>query len=151
MEKEWFLKNFFKNYYYWKRNGFQWDDTGCRSECSWFGFMIRVREEAPFNVSQMASFLDKKKIGNRMLFGGNLLRQPALIYFKKNQPKALRVVGALNGADLLMKQAIFLGTYPGLSQEMLEYVIEIIHNFVKNFKGTSDNKINHGNMKDKVT
>ena len=66
-----------------------------------------------------------------MLFGGNLLRQPALLQLKKDRSDAFRVVGNLRGADQLMQQALFLGTYPGLSPAMLEYEIEMIQRFVK--------------------
>ncbi len=69
-----------------------------------------------------------------MLFGGNLLRQPAFIQLKKDRPESYRVVGNLNGADQLMQQALFLGTYPGLNKEMLDYEIEVIHNFTSNFR-----------------
>ena len=74
-------------------SGFEWDDSGCQTDCSWFGFMLCVRKDAPFSASDLARHLDRQKIGNRMLFGGNLLRQPALIQLKQDQPAALRVVG----------------------------------------------------------
>ena len=116
----------------WTSTGFQWDESGSKTECSWFGFMLRIRESAPFTASKLAQFLDEKKIGNRMLFGGNLLRQPALLQLKKDRSDAFRVIGNLRGADQLMQQALFLGTYPGLSPAMLEYEIEMIQRFVKN-------------------
>ena len=115
----------------WIKNGFTWDDSGCRTDCSWFGFMLKVKAEAPFTKSELAQNLDQNKIGNRMLFGGNLLRQPAFIQLKKDRPESYRFVGNLNGADQLMQQALFLGTYPGLNKEMLDYEIEVIHNFTK--------------------
>lgn len=111
--------------------GFTWDATGCHTDCSWFGFMLRVRPEAGFSHTDLARHLDEKKIGNRMFFGGNLLRQPVFVQLKKDRPNALRVVGDLTGADEIMNTAIFLGTYPGLSKAMLEYEIETIRNFVK--------------------
>ena len=115
----------------WTHSGFAWDGSGCQTDCSWFGFMLCVRKEAPFSASDLARHLDTQKIGNRMLFGGNLLRQPALIQLKQDRPTALRVVGNLRGADKLMQQALFLGTYPGLSQAMMEYEIEVINDFVR--------------------
>ena len=108
---------------------FEWDSSGCRTECSWFGFLLLVRETAPFSNSQFARALDAAKIGNRMLFGGNLLRQPAFVQLRKEKPDALRVIGNLPGADRIMRQALFLGTYPGLTREMLDYEIETIHDF----------------------
>ena len=68
-------------------------------------------------------------IGPRMFFGGNLLRQPAFVQLKKDRPEALRVLGSLAGADDIMNSALFLGTYPGLTQAMLEYEIKMIHEF----------------------
>lgn len=116
----------------WNPDGsFAWDATGCRADCSWFGFMILVKPDAPFTHSDLARHLDEKKIGNRMLFGGNLLRQPAFVQLKKDRPQAFRAVGNLVGADKIMNQALFLGTYPGLTQAMLDYEIESIRAFVK--------------------
>ena len=93
--------------------------------------MIRVQNNSPFSVSDLAGYLDKKKIGNRMLFGGNLIRQPAFLQLKKDRKDSFRVVGNLKGADQLMNQALFLGTYPGLSEKMLEYEISVIKKFIK--------------------
>ena len=57
--------------------GFSWDNTNCKSDCSWFGFKISTKKNSPFTRTELAKELDDHKIGNRMLFGGNLLRQPA--------------------------------------------------------------------------
>lgn len=116
----------------WNPGGFTWDHTGCRTDCSWFGFMIRVRPSSPFTHSQLGRHLDQNKIGNRMLFGGNLLRQPVFVQLRKDRPESFRVVGGMAGADLIMNQALFLGTYPGLDREMLNHEIAVIHDFVSN-------------------
>ena len=113
----------------WTPDGFTWDATGCRTDNSWFGFLLLVRENAPFTNSELARALDAAKIGNRMLFGGNLVRQPAFIQLRKDNPAAFRVVGDLKGADRIMNQALFLGTYPGLTRAMLDYEISVIRNF----------------------
>jgi len=115
----------------WSKGSFTWDATGCRTDCSWFGFMLRVKAGAPFSHTDLGRHLDAKKIGNRMLFGGNLLRQPAFVQLKKDRPAALRVVGDMPGADELMHRALFLGTYPGLTPAMLAYELEVIHEFVR--------------------
>ncbi|MDE1171699.1 MAG: lipopolysaccharide biosynthesis protein RfbH [Verrucomicrobium sp.] len=115
----------------WTPEGFTWDATGCRTDCSWFGFMIRIKSGAPFTHTDLARHLDEKKIGNRMLFGGNLLRQPAFVQLRKDRPEAFRVVGEMTGADEIMRSALFLGTYPGLSEAMLDYEIETVRAFVK--------------------
>jgi CDP-6-deoxy-D-xylo-4-hexulose-3-dehydrase len=112
-------------------SGFNWDSGGCRCDPSWFGFMLRVKAGAPFSHTDLGRHLDAKKIGNRMLFGGNLLRQPAFVQLKKDRPAALRVIGDLPGADELMHRALFLGTYPGLTPAMLAYELEVIHEFVR--------------------
>lgn len=139
---------------------YSWDGTGCRTNCSWFGFMLRVKPSAPFTHTDLARHLDEKKIGNRMFFGGNLLRQPVFVQLRKDRPKAFRVVSAtgkaltalelelqlststaangaaspLPGADAIMNQALFLGTYPGLTREMMDYEIETIRAFVSGKK-----------------
>jgi CDP-6-deoxy-D-xylo-4-hexulose-3-dehydrase len=114
-------------------SAFSWDSTGFRTDCSWFGFMLRVRESAPFTHSQLASYLDTKKIGNRMFFGGNLLRQPVFVQIKKDRPTAFKVIGETAGADAIMRQALFLGTFPRLTPCMLEYEVEALADYIKNF------------------
>ena len=110
---------------------FSWDGTDCRTHCSWFGFMLRVKPSTSFTHTDLARHLDAKKIGNRMFFGGNLLRQPVFVQLRKDRPESFRVVGEMTGADEIMNQAIFLGTYPGLTKEMMDYEIETIREFVR--------------------
>ena len=95
--------------------------------------MLRVKPTAPFNKIAFARRLDEKKIGNRMLFGGNLLRQPVLVQLKKDRGEAFRTVGDLPGADRIMNEVLFIGTYPGLTPEMLDYMADVIHAFGKEF------------------
>ena len=115
----------------WLPQGFTWDKSGYQTECSWFGFMMLVKESAPFTRGEFVKCLDAAKIGNRMLFGGNLVRQPAFVSLRKQQPNAFRVVGDLAGADRIMNESVFIGTYPGLTSTMLDYMIEIIARFCK--------------------
>ena len=119
----------------WTPDGYTWDTSGNRTECSWFGFLLLVRPEAPFRNVELGKLLDEAKIGNRMLFGGNLVRQPAFVQLRKDDPKAFRVIGDLAGADRIMNQSLFLGVYPGLTQPMLDYMIETIHRIVKKARG----------------
>lgn len=91
------------------------------SDPSWFGFPLAVRAEAQFQRSQVVRYLEERKIATRELFGGNLLRQPAYGHIRR------RVVGDLKNADFVMNQAFWIGVYPGLSDGMLEYVIETFH------------------------
>jgi len=113
-------------------SAFLWDSTECRVDTSWFGFMIRVKKTAGFSHADLGQHLDLNKIGNRMFFGGNLLRQPVFVQLKKDRPASFRVVGEMTGADEIMNSAIFLGTYPGLTKEMMDYEIETIRKFVRN-------------------
>jgi CDP-6-deoxy-D-xylo-4-hexulose-3-dehydrase len=114
----------------WSPAGFTWDDSGHQVDCSWFGFMMLVRPTAPFRRRDLARALDQAKIGNRMFFGGNLLRQPVFTELRRQRPGAFRVVGDLAGADAIMNEALFVGTYPGLSQTMLDYISASVHQFV---------------------
>jgi len=121
-----------------KSKGFSWDKGRPLVEPSWFGFMLNVKPNAPFTRLDFARGLDAAKIGNRGLFGGNLLRQPAFVTLRKQYEMGdgvfaqapLRVVGDTQGADYLMNQAVFVGTFPGLSKPQLDYVIDSIHTFV---------------------
>ncbi len=88
---------------------------------SWFGFPVAVRPEAPFTRNQMVQFLESRKIGTRLLFGGNLVRQPAY----RNAPH--RAIGALPNADFVMNHVFWVGVFPGLTRPMLDFVIETFH------------------------
>jgi CDP-6-deoxy-D-xylo-4-hexulose-3-dehydrase len=110
--------------------GFTWDATGCRTDCSWFGFKIAVKPEARFERTDLARALDENKIGNRMLFGGNLLRQPAFVQLRHDRPDSLRLATSMQGSDQIMVNTLFLGTYPGLTGEMLQKEIDVIKLFV---------------------
>jgi CDP-6-deoxy-D-xylo-4-hexulose-3-dehydrase len=96
-----------------------------KAEPSWFGFPMRVRESAPFNRNEFVRFLEGRKIATRLLFGGNLTRQPAY------EGLAYRVVGDLTRTDQVMHGTLWIGCYPGLTDEMLSYVSDSIHEFVR--------------------
>jgi len=91
------------------------------SEPSWFGFPIAVRSEAPFTRNEVVRFLNSRKIATRLLFGGNLVRQPAYL----NIP--YRKIGGLENADFVMNQVFWIGVYPGLTEMMLDYVLSSLH------------------------
>jgi CDP-6-deoxy-D-xylo-4-hexulose-3-dehydrase len=114
-----------------KDAGFSWDASGHRTQCSWFGFMLLVKPTAPFTKTELARHLDERKIGNRMLFGGNLLRQPAFVQLRKDRPESLRAIGEMPGADRIMNESIFIGVYPGLTAAMLAYIVETIISFCR--------------------
>ena len=91
------------------------------SDPSWFGFPIAVRPEWPITRNQVIHFLEHRKIATRLLFGGNLVRQPAY------QGLPYRIAGSLANSDLVMDHAFWISVYPGLSRAMLEYAIEVFH------------------------
>jgi CDP-6-deoxy-D-xylo-4-hexulose-3-dehydrase len=90
-------------------------------EPSWFGFAITVRKSSPKTRNQIVKFLDGRKIGTRLLFGGNLLRQPAFI----GTPR--RIHGELTNTDIVMNDTFWIGVWPGLTTAMLDYMIESVH------------------------
>jgi CDP-6-deoxy-D-xylo-4-hexulose-3-dehydrase len=94
---------------------------GC--EPSWFGFAITVRPEAPFSRFDLVQHLESHRIATRQLFGGNLMRQPAYL----DMPH--RAVGPMPNADIIMDGTFWIGVYPALTGEMLDYMVEAIHGF----------------------
>jgi CDP-4-dehydro-6-deoxyglucose reductase, E1 len=110
----------------WTPEGFTWDSSGHRSDPSWFGFMIRVKPSSPVSRKQLAVALDDAKIGNRMLFGGNLLRQPVFANARKTGAFPMRLIGDLKGADKIMNETLFVGTYPGMRDDMCGFIADAI-------------------------
>jgi CDP-6-deoxy-D-xylo-4-hexulose-3-dehydrase len=104
------------------------------SDPSWFGFPLGVREDAPFRREDLIRFLDANKIGTRLLFGGNLLRQPAY------RDCAYRVVGELRNTDFVMNNVFWIGVYPGLTAPMLDFVAKTINEFVVQSKARRGTK-----------
>lgn len=94
------------------------------SEPSWFGFALTVRPGAPFTRFDLVQHLESRRIGTRQLFGGNLLRQPAYLGLPH------RVVGPLHNADLITEGTFWIGVYPGLTPEMIGFMVETVHEFV---------------------
>lgn len=99
------------------------------SDPSWFGFAITVRESAPFQRSDLVAYLEDHRIATRLLFGSNLVRQPAF----KGHP--YRVVGSLANADLITEGTLWIGVYPGITDEMIDYMLEVMHEFTQRYRG----------------
>ena len=115
----------------WTPAGFRFAPGKPVTAPSWFGFMMLVKDGAGFARTDLARALDAQKIGNRMFFGGNLVRQPAFVQLAHDSAgKAFRVVGDLVGADRIMNHGLFVGTYPGLGSEQLEHIAGTIRAFV---------------------
>ena len=91
------------------------------SDPSWFGFALTVKESCPKTRNQIVQELNEAKIATRLLFGGNLLRQPAF------QGTPRRVIGELTNTDTVMNDTFWIGVWPGLTIPMLDYMIESIH------------------------
>jgi CDP-4-dehydro-6-deoxyglucose reductase, E1 len=94
------------------------------SEPSWFGFALTVRPDAPFTRNEVTAFLEERRIATRLVFAGNLLRQPAY------QGIDHRVVGDLTVTDQVAESSFWLGVYPGLTTPMLEFMAESLHDFL---------------------
>ncbi len=88
---------------------------------SWFGFPIAVRPGAPFTRNDVVAHLEARKIGTRLLFGGNLARQPAY------RDVRFRVAGPLDNTDFVMERVFWIGVYPGITPAMRDWVVESFH------------------------
>jgi len=95
-----------------------------KSDPSWFGFPITLKEEAPVSRVDLLTYLAQYKIGTRLLFAGNLTRQPYML------GRNFRVSGELANTDIIMNRTFWVGVYPGLRREMLDFVAEKIETFL---------------------
>jgi CDP-6-deoxy-D-xylo-4-hexulose-3-dehydrase len=97
-----------------------WDP---RADVSWFAFPVTVRDEAPFSRRELLQWLEAARIETRLLFAGNITRQPAYC----DMPH--RTVGDLPNADLVMRGTFFVGVYPGLDNSRIDYVLQTFADF----------------------
>ena len=95
------------------------------SNPSWFGFLITIRPETNINRNELVRYLELNKIGTRLLFAGNLTKQPAYLNTK------IRIIGELNNTDLIMNHSFWLGVWPGLEISHYEYIADVIKKFLK--------------------
>ncbi len=115
----------------WSPEGFSFAPGKPVVDPSWFGFMMLVKPGGGCDRTGLARALDAAKIGNRMLFGGNLVRQPAFVQLRADTGgRGLRVVGDLVGADRIMHDALFVGVYPGLSAAQIEHIAATVRQAV---------------------
>lgn len=97
------------------------------SNPSWFGFLLTVRPGAPFGRHKLIQYLENHKIATRLLFGGNLIRQPAY------QEVKYRVVGDLKNSDWIMNHSFWVGVYPFIDQQMIQFIVKIFSQFKHNY------------------
>jgi CDP-6-deoxy-D-xylo-4-hexulose-3-dehydrase len=93
------------------------------SEPSWFGFPLVVKAESGIKRNDLINYLEQNKIGTRLLFAGNLTKQPYMAN------RNYRVSGELTNTDVVMNQTFWLGTYPALGQEQLDFIAEKLEEF----------------------
>ena len=98
-------------------------------EISYFGFPLVVKPDAPFTRNQLTKYLEKNKIGTRNVFAGNLLRHPAYLKLKDK----FKIIGNHKNADLVMNNAFWLGVWPGIDKEKINYMKKIIKKFLDQF------------------
>ena len=94
------------------------------SDPSWFGYPITLRESVDFNRVDLLTYLDQRKIGTRLLFAGNLTRQPYMV------GRNFRISGALTNTDIVMNNTFWVGVYPGLTEAMLDHIAVSLETFV---------------------
>ena len=129
---DFFIKRRKENFDFLKRGlseieGIQLAKPTENSDPSWFGFPIVLDPNHPVDREELLRYLDSKKIGTRLMFAGNITRQPAY------KGVDFKIIGDLNNSDVVMKRAFWIGIYPGLSEEMLSYVVESIREFMKRY------------------
>lgn len=105
-------------------------EATAKAEPSWFGFPLLVRPDALFTRNEVVRYLEARNIATRLLFAGNLIRQPAY------RTVRYRAVGDLARSDLVMRNLFWIGVYPGLSQDMLSYVVETLRQFCRERSGS---------------
>jgi CDP-6-deoxy-D-xylo-4-hexulose-3-dehydrase len=98
------------------------------SNPSWFGFLIAVKDDAGFTRNELTSFLESRKIQTRNLFAGNLIKHPAFDEMRKSG-EGYRVVGELKMTDFVMNNGFWIGVYPGMTDEMIDWMITSIREY----------------------
>ena len=101
-------------------------EQSINSNPSWFGFMLTIRDGVNINRNKLVEYLENNKIGTRLLFGGNLTKQPA--YKNSNY----RVLNTLENTDKIMNDGFWLGVWPGLNEEHYDYILNVLNSYLNN-------------------
>ena len=96
------------------------------SDPSWFGFMLTIRDNKKIDRNKLVRHLEENKVGTRLFFGGNMIKQPA---YKKIEK---RIIGSLKNSDKAMNDSFWIGVWPGLNKSHLIFTVDIIKNFLRN-------------------
>lgn len=102
---------------------------GANTDPSWFGFLLLVKEEAGFSREELVQYMEEKKIQTRNLFTGNIIKHPCFNEMRRKK-EGYRVVGNLTQTDRIMNQAFWIGVYPDMQKEKLDYMLKVIKEFV---------------------
>ncbi|WP_312336521.1 lipopolysaccharide biosynthesis protein RfbH [Anaerospora hongkongensis] len=136
---EGFIQARIKNWNYIKKELEELDDvlvlpeSNEKSQPSWFGFLIGVKEGISFDRDEIVKYLEECNVQTRMLFAGNLIMHPCFDKMRKEQ-KGYRQIGSLSNTNYAMKHSFWIGVYPGMTKEMMDYMIKCIKNFVRLYK-----------------
>lgn len=103
------------------------------SEPSWFGFLMTIKEDAGFTRDELSKYLESKNIQTRNLFAGNITKHPCFDEMRKTQT-GYRIVGDLRCTDRIMNDSVWIGVYPGMNEDMLDYMIQVIKEFADDKK-----------------
>lgn len=104
--------------------------AAANSEPSWFGFLLTLRDDISFTRDEIVNHLENRGIQTRMLFAGNLIKHPCFDQMR-TQNKGYRVVGEMKNTNRIMNQTFWVGVFPGMTEKVLAYMVEEIHNFVR--------------------
>ena len=99
------------------------------SDPSWFGFPITVKDSSRFTRNDLTGYLEKNMVMTRLLFAGNITKQPAYLDID------CRIIGDLTNTDKVMNDTFFIGVYPGIDDEQIAYIAEVFDNFFKGLNG----------------
>jgi len=109
---------------------FSFVDPIAKADPSWFGFLITLKDDCPFTREDFTQFLNQKKIGTRLLFAGNITRQPYFISYEVKY----RQIGNLQNSDKVMTNTFWIGVYPGITEEMIDWVVQSFEDYLGQLK-----------------